>query len=231
MLRFDRYAVTFCACALAVIPVAAQQRAPDLDLTILDRPIEASDPNEGTVTVTVIGYGWAEGIRVEPLLQVRLLGLNPVECAAGEPLTFDVELRNVSRTDLLVPWSVDSRDVGTATAGFFPALSLALWFEEGKRRGVIDALDTLFGNTFGMFTTRRLGRGEAVVLRVGGKCAELGDRDHDFRRGTHVLRVTAHVGLKSGIDRVGSSVTYRLGPSITSGNSMPLTITWPEPPQ
>src|SRR5262245_50155509 len=101
------------------ITVSAQQRAPDLDLRSFTPPLVVDDPPltpdmDGVIietrTVSVVGPGSAEGgVPMTPLLRVRLVDVSPSTCVGGEPITFDIELQNISRTDLRLPWSMDFR--------------------------------------------------------------------------------------------------------------------------
>lgn len=225
----QQLAIIFAVYALALTTLSAQQRTPDLDVPSLNRPTEEDLPDglPQTGTREVIGGASIEGVVVQSPLQVRLLRLDPDSCSLlpSEPFTYDVELRNVGKTDLLLPWSVDPRDEGTADAGFFPVLSLSLGFQEGRARGLFYGSELLYGDTFKTFTIRRLRPREAVVVRAGAECrttGETGTRD-PFGPGSRPLRVIAQVTLK-----------YRRntgGPTAESSNAVPLTITWPETPR
>jgi hypothetical protein len=200
---------------------SAQQRTLDLDFMSMEQPHDDSGSDSGTHTVS-------GGAVVASPLRVQLLTIEPGHsCTVGDLITFDVALRNVSRADLFLPWSMDSRDQGDQAPGFFPVLSLSLTFEDDKRRGLLDVINLLYGNTFNAFTTKRLPAGQEVVIRGRGTCGEIGGPDKGFDAGFQRLRVSARATLWY---RTGASESV-LGPSSTSSNSIPLTMSWPATPQ
>src|SRR5687767_9447346 len=100
------------------------QTRPDLDLSQVDRPTA-----DGGAPGLARSTGGGSGPQAQQSLPiaVRLVDLSP-SCSQGETLTYDVELRNISKSSVLLPWSVDSRDVGERSEdpAWFPKITITL---------------------------------------------------------------------------------------------------------
>jgi hypothetical protein len=179
--------------------LVAQQRAPDVDLTLLNRPDELADePSD-----TELGGGISSGQKRESPLSLRLLRVDPSSCEAGEPITYDVALKNVTGQDLRIPVSVDKRDAGTSDERvLFPAMSLGLGiFRSGE---LVDAGDTLYGNSLDSFTTRVIGAGQELVVRAGGVCRFVTTHEgKPARPGVNQVQLVARVCLRMSVTSIG----------------------------
>jgi len=211
-----RIAITATLCGFAVMAASAQ-RVPDLDLTILDRPIE--EVSQDGSSHGVAAFPARDGRKIEDFLRIRLVRVEPNACTYGDTLSYDVELSNVGRTPFRVPWSVDPRDQGEATNGFYPVMSLSLEYQEGRSRGVLDAGNLLFGNRFNALSTRTLPPKQTVVIRARAKCGEVGGTQASFAPASRQLKVIARIGL--------NYAESTLGPTSASSNSLELTLNWP----
>lgn len=151
------------------------QRAPDLDLTQVSRPpvTEARGVARGGVIVgesgVVRGGTFSGAVRSSPIA-VRLLSVEPKACSWLDSITYDVELRNISSGEVVLPWSVDRRDMGgrSEQPNRFPRASLFLWVV--PNRAGFGSAETLYGSPEIVGTTKVLAPGEAVVIRGTSRC-------------------------------------------------------------
>ncbi|MGH9198398.1 MAG: hypothetical protein ACRD1T_22025, partial [Acidimicrobiia bacterium] len=200
------------------------QRGPDLDLTTIPRPapsepepVQAPDGSGVIVgkTYTFSVPGVIAGMDRTPPFGVRLLRLEPNSCEWTESVTYDVELRNNTRTAVKVPWSIDPRDAGERSPDLFPVLVLTLQTVDGAGR--LGGLETLYGDSFAPFTTRVLQPGESVVIRATTGCHVDSATDQVLsaaRRGMN-LRVSASVSLRRDPETLDS---------IIRSNALPLRV-------
>jgi len=215
-----RYALALAIAATLGTATTTAQKV-DLDLTTAARPIPAAETagdNERTISV---GGGRSSHQNAPALLRIRLLHAPP-KCEAGDPIVFDVELQNVSRETVMLPWSLDPANQGRSDSPLtFPIMRLALRLRRPDVPEAVDGGDALYGNPSDPFTMRTLVPEERVVLRGGGVCNTINHRDERLsRRGAHAFRVYAVVSM-------GQSATT-FGRSIES-NALPMEIVYPEP--
>jgi hypothetical protein len=149
----------------AVTMGVAQQRAPDVDLTLVNRPIELEDE----AIDTVLGGGISSERPEKPSVSLRLLRVDPPSCEAGGAITYDVAMKNITGRELRIPVSVDRRYAGTSDDRVtFPVISFSL--EVFDRTELVDAGETTYGNSLDSWTTRMIGPGQDLVVRIGGTC-------------------------------------------------------------
>ena len=192
----------------------------DLDLTTAARPIPAAETGGEQERTVSIGGGRSSH-QSAPALRMRLLHAPP-KCEVGDPIVFDVELQNVSRDTVMLPWSLDPANQGRSDSPLaFPIMRLALRLSRPDVPEAVDGGDALYGNPSDAFTMRTLAPQERVVIRGSAVCNTINHRDERLsRRGAHAFRVYAVVSMGQ------SDTTF--GRSIES-NAFPIEIVYPEP--
>jgi hypothetical protein len=212
-----RYALAWAiAAALGAATTAAQKI--DLDLTTATRPVPSAETGGEHERTVSVGGGQSSHQNAAAPVRVRLLHMPP-KCEVGDPIVFDVELQNVSRDTLTLPWSLDPANQGRSDSPLvFPIMRLALRLSRPDVPEAVDGGDALYGNPSDPFTIRALAPQERVVIRGSAVCNTINHRDERLsRRGAHAFRIYAVVSM-------GHSATT-FGRSIES-NSFPVEITY-----
>jgi hypothetical protein len=184
--------------AVTVSIGAAQQ--PDLDLSQVRRPPSPSQgrgaARGGLGEPGVIRGGISSSTAPVPI-SVRLLTVQPQGCSWLEPLTYDIQLQNISSRDLLLPWSINRQDLGKPTAGAeaFVRLTISLHV---PRSAAIGTVEVLYGSADVPGSTRIIAPGETLVIRATSRC-HLFDAEvaRTLRKGASTsFQVIASVGLQ-----------------------------------
>jgi hypothetical protein len=145
-------------------PVLAQ-RTPDLDASSLPKADEP--PDRGGIATGGRTSSWKGEIPIA----VRLLAVEPRSCSWNEPITFDLEIRNVSRSTISLPWSRIAPDnpQPSSSATVFSTLMVSLRVADDPRAslGIVEAL---YGEPGNQLVSRRIRPNESVVVRFPATC-------------------------------------------------------------
>lgn len=186
----------------AVTMGVAQQRAPDVDLTLVNRPVEPADE----VVDTVLG-GISSDRPEKPSVSIRLLRVDPPSCEAGDAITYDLAIKNITGRELRIPVSVDRRYAGTSDDRVaFPVISFSL--KVFDRTELLDAGETTYGNSLDSWTTRTITPGQELVVRVGGTCRLLTTHQgKPAKPGVNEVQVVAVAYLRRSANSFGLGVS------------------------
>jgi hypothetical protein len=151
---------------LAAVASAGAQRAPDLDTRLLPKVPEPLDTRG-------VAIGGRMGPWQGPIpVAVRLLSVDPQSCLWNEDVTYDVEIRNISSSVIVLPWSLQRPDrplpPGPSSAFSSMLVSLRLFDEPEASVGRVEGL---YRSPDDAFTARRLAAGASVVIRIPTTCA------------------------------------------------------------
>ena len=205
--------VLFWSISIAVVSVTAvavaQQRLPDVDLTVVDRPAELEDEPVDTE----LGGGISSDRPEKPSLSIRLLRVDPASCEAGDTITYDVAMKNIAGRELRIPVSVDRRYAGTSDDRVaFPVITFAL--KVFDRTELVDAGETTYGNSLDSWTTRTISPGQELLMRVGGVCRLVTTHQgKSAKPGVNEVQVVAVAYLRRSANAFGlgiSSAPYTL---------------------
>src|SRR5258705_4335311 len=120
------------AAGVALLSIAVThggQREPDLDIRFLAHPARTPRQRDGLASRVVT----PPRPIADRQMTVLLVGVNPMQCNWDEPVTYDVEIKNISSQTVTLPWTLIPTDVSTVAGspGTFPIASLALTIDGG----------------------------------------------------------------------------------------------------
>jgi hypothetical protein len=196
------WSISITVVSFAAVAVA-QQRLPDVDLTVVDRPVELEDEP----AAIQLGGGISSDQPEKPSLSIRLLSVNPSSCEAGEAITYDVALKNVTTRELRIPVSVDRRYAGTSDdRAAYPVISISLGVS--RQTELVDAGDTMYGNSLDSWTTRTIAPGRELVVRLGGMCRLVTTHQgKPAKSGVNTVQVVARAFLRTSVNAFGQAVS------------------------
>jgi hypothetical protein len=175
-----------------VAGILQAQRAPDLDTRFL--PVPSPPTPEQGIVAGGQGGPWQGPVPVA----VRLLGVEPATCWWDEALTYDVEIRNISRTAIVLPWSVVPPDdpPPSASSNVFLTMSASLRLSDDPRAS-LGIMKVLYGDLAHPSTVRRVQPGESVLVRFLAACViHFASVQRAFPPVGSALKVSALVSLR-----------------------------------
>lgn len=190
MIRCLTLSVALCVTCVAS---ATAQRAPDLDTRFIPRAAESPQTQGGSGRAE---GGFSSGSQAVPF-DVRLLAIEPGSCSWGEEVTYDIELSNISKSAIMLPWDVNKPTTpsDSRSQAVFTTMMVTLMLAD-KSYATLGAVEALYGDLGNALTFRRVAPGASVVIRLPTKCVVYDDR---FQRSIGprgaLLRVFAEVHL------------------------------------
>src|SRR5262245_17891675 len=99
--KMNKRATVFALCWTALAGVLSQERI-DLDLT-RNRPAQREAVGGGSVSRSGSGHGTQPVVPIK----VTLISLNAPRYRLGDTVVYDIEIENISRDVIVLPWSMD----------------------------------------------------------------------------------------------------------------------------
>jgi hypothetical protein len=190
--------------------IHGQGRKPDLDTRFLTRP-DPSERRSGTIRSP-------RPIFYESPVSARLERIDPIECSWDQQVTYDVELRNIARQEITLPWSVfpPSSQPREEFATVFPIMTISLAVGDGME-GYLGSVEVLQGSLDEPGSVRRLAPGASVMIRASTPCQFRNSKAGPMiaPTGTIAVRVFARVQVKRTTDELGA---------FTNSNELPVTV-------
>ena len=165
-------AATLVLCLGAVAAVAGQSRPAHHVLDVVTYP-PASDSGASSAPAGVpAGQASVKGhVRSVVNLRARLVSLDFSSYETGDPVIYEIEVENMGRTPVVLPWSPDSVRVARESDGesIQAIISLEVWDVSGSRRrlGTLEPL-SLSGSANVAGSLQSLGPREIALIRVPG---------------------------------------------------------------
>jgi hypothetical protein len=178
---------------LVCVTFVRAQRSPDLDTRFISRAPESPQTQGGSGRVE---GGFSSGSQAVPF-GVRLLAIEPSSCSWGEEVTYDIELSNIGKSAVMLPWDVNKPTAPSDSRSqtVFTTMMVTLMLAD-KSYATLGAVEALYGDLGNALTLRRVAPGASVVIRLPTKCVVYDDR---FQRSIgpsgSLLRVFAEVHL------------------------------------
>lgn len=152
---------------------AGQSRLPDHVLDLVGRRQVAPPDSTTTRRTPLEGKASATSERSTASLKATLISLDADTYETGAPVVYEIELQNMGKETVLLPWSVDHHSIQELGSVALPVttatLSLEVWDTTGAER-MLGRLESvlLIGspNVFG--SLQSLLAGETALIRVEG---------------------------------------------------------------
>ena len=197
---------------LVISAAVAWQTPAVLDLTgvpyqVAPPAADSASPLEIGEPQIVRGESGSGGPKHRLPFRLALRSVAPGSCVTGDELLYELELTNVGREVVLVPWA-DSRELvaaATATAVDIQRLTVGLRVDDTTKSGApLGMVSLAYGSSLAPGTLRPVAPRESVIVRARTKCQPQGPTAHGLRRGHgYTALVYAVVQIEASPDRLG----------------------------
>jgi hypothetical protein len=195
-------------CLGAVAGVSGQSRPAHHVLDVVTYPVASESGTSSAPAGVPAGHVSAKAHdRSAVNLRARLVSLDFASYETGDPVIYEIEVENMGRTPVVLPWSPDSVRVSRESDGesIQAIISLEVWDGGGSRRrlGTLEPL-SLSGSANVAGSLQSLGPREIALIRVPGRW-----RAVESERRAMVNEPGGNVQVKGVITLVQDQVTVR----------------------